>query len=196
MSGRSQEGVAMVFRLDVAKAIQAAAVLLRLESGNRMNYMRLLKLLYIADRESLKETARPITGDRVVAMDRGTVLSGVFDLIKGQHIDARHWDEFIETARFDVQLRGDPGNGKLSRYEIAKLQEISRRYESDDEWAMVDITHQFEEWRRNKPQEKSSRPIPLEDILDAVGRSADKHAIIQDASDAAAFDRFFSGRSS
>lgn len=58
---------------------------------------------------------------------------------------------------------------------------------------MVDITHQFEEWRRNKPQERSSRPIPLEDILDAVGRSADKHAIIQEASDAAAFDRFFSG---
>jgi hypothetical protein len=35
------------------------------------------KLLYLADRESLKKTGRPITGDRVVAMEHGPVLRSV-----------------------------------------------------------------------------------------------------------------------
>lgn len=39
-----------------------------------MSYLRMLKLLYLADRESLKETGHTITGDRVVAMEHGPVL--------------------------------------------------------------------------------------------------------------------------
>ncbi len=51
----------MNFPLKVLKTIQAIGVLLRSDGVKRMNYMRLLKLLYMADRESLCETGRPIT---------------------------------------------------------------------------------------------------------------------------------------
>ncbi len=44
------------------KATQVAVVLLKL-SGGRMDYRKLMALLYIADRESIKETSTPITGD-------------------------------------------------------------------------------------------------------------------------------------
>ena len=53
----------MTFRFDYDKALQAAGVLLSLD-GDRMERIRLLKLLYIADRELLAETGRTITGDR------------------------------------------------------------------------------------------------------------------------------------
>lgn len=44
------------------KAAQVAAVILK-ASGGQMDYRKLMALLYIADRESIKETGTPITGD-------------------------------------------------------------------------------------------------------------------------------------
>jgi hypothetical protein len=55
-------GVNVHFPLNVEKAIQAVGVLFRNDRVRRMNYMRVLKLLYIADREALGETGRPIIG--------------------------------------------------------------------------------------------------------------------------------------
>ena len=43
----------MTFRFDFEKTLQAAGVLLNLD-GSRMDRIRLLKLLYIADRELLR----------------------------------------------------------------------------------------------------------------------------------------------
>ena len=44
---------------DLNKTIQVTAYLLK-QSGNKMNYLRLLKLLYLANRETLKEDANLI----------------------------------------------------------------------------------------------------------------------------------------
>ena len=64
------------------KAVQAAAVLLRNE-GTKMTRLRLLKLLLIADRKSIKEMGVPILGSKIVAMDNGPLHSEIYDLIKG-----------------------------------------------------------------------------------------------------------------
>jgi len=179
----------MTYHFRFAKALQAAAFLLARHGGS-MNYMRLLKLLYIADRESLKETGYPITGDHVVAMERGPVPNPTYDLIRGKHRRNLQWDEFMERESYRIKLVKDPGKGGLSDYEVRKLEEISDRYDACDEWDMVQLTHQFPEWRKNDPG-TSSRPIPIEDILEAVGRSADLAAIAQDEADLAAYDQVF-----
>jgi len=57
----------MIQKLDIEKAIQATAVLLRQE-GKRASRLRLLKLLYIADRNALQKTGSPILGSKIVAM--------------------------------------------------------------------------------------------------------------------------------
>lgn len=62
----------MTQTLDVEKAIQAVGVLLRRE-GKRASRLRLLKLLYIADRISLQKTGTPILGSKVVALKHGPV---------------------------------------------------------------------------------------------------------------------------
>jgi uncharacterized phage-associated protein len=181
------------FHLDVDKAIQATGVVLRTTPGERMNYMRLLKLLYIVDREWLAETGRPITGDRVVATRRGPVLSRVYDLIKGEHVATPRWAEFLRTDGYHALLVREPGVTALSRPEIAKLREVSERYRNQDEFDRVDITHEFPEWVRNNPG-NSCRPIPVEHILEAVGRQADLKAIEQDERDRVAFDALFGSR--
>jgi len=62
------------------KATEAAARLLKLRGGT-MSYMKLIKLLYLADREALLRWGRPISTDRYVSMDRGPVLSHVLNLV-------------------------------------------------------------------------------------------------------------------
>jgi uncharacterized phage-associated protein len=180
----------VVFRFNIQKTIQAIAALLHFHESKEMSYLRMLKLLYLADRESLKETGRPITGDRVVAMEHGPVLSSVYDLIKGEHTGWAEWSKFLGKKGYLVELLQDPGNGALSKYEIGKLRELAGRYAEQNDWDIVEIVHELEEWKKNDPG-KSSKPIPIEDILDAIGRGADKDAILQDAHDQAAFDRLF-----
>ena len=68
----------MKFRFNFAKTLQASAVLLR-RDDKRMSRLRLLKLLYFADRELLVAKVRTITGDSVVAMKYGPVLSQTYD---------------------------------------------------------------------------------------------------------------------
>ncbi len=183
----------MPFKFNYKKTIQAIATLLHQAGPSRAdNYMRLIKLLYIADRESLKETGRPITGDRIVAMEQGPVLSRVLNLIKDQDVRSYEWNKFIAKENYNIHLIDEPGNDELCPYEIQKLQDIWERYHLKDEWDMVKETHTFPEWEKNDPG-KSSKSIPLTDILEAIGRKDDLSQIEETARQTAAFDDFFGG---
>ncbi len=179
-----------MFRFPIRKTIEAAGVLAGFEHSLRISRLRLLKLLYIADRESLKETGRPMLGVKAVAMDHGPLHSEVFDLVKGEHIQEPAWSRFFRNAGYHVERIADPGRASLSRYEIEKLTEVSERFSPLDDWQVADETHKFGEWEKNA-EKGTSRPIPFEDIIDAVGRSSDKAAILQDARDKATADRLF-----
>src|SRR5205823_5989742 len=128
----------MQLRFNFKRTLQATAELLRAQPAQRMNYMRLLKLLYIADREMLAEHAHPITGDQPVAMERGPVLSQTYHLILGQLDGAVEWAKFVRKDHYDVVLANDPGHGQLSKAILAKLHEVSERYQDKDEWDMVE----------------------------------------------------------
>jgi uncharacterized phage-associated protein len=169
----------MSFAFRSLKTIQAAAALLKLHPQQRMGRMRLLKLLYIADRESLKEKGRPITGDRPISLKLGPVLSGVYDLIKGTGLPTRQaeWDSWFRSEGYQIVLASDPGIGKLSRYELQVLREIAERFASKDDDDLCDYTHTFAEW---KDPGDSSEPISLEAILEAVG-CADMEAVRENA---------------
>jgi uncharacterized phage-associated protein len=56
------------------KVAQMAAFFLH-EGRDCMPLLKLIKLLYLADRESLRLHGMPISGDLVVAMPHGPVLS-------------------------------------------------------------------------------------------------------------------------
>lgn len=179
----------MIFRFNFEKALQAAAILLDLDGG-RMERIRLLKLLYIADRELLAETGRPLTGDQAVAMPHGPVLSHVFDLIRGQSARAGEWGRFIRSENHSVVLRGDPGRGDLSRLEVEKLAELTDRYRAFGEWQLSEATHEFEEWRRNHV-EGASTPIPWRDALEAQQQADRIEPAEQAESDQRVIDALF-----
>jgi uncharacterized phage-associated protein len=158
----------MTFLFDFEKTLQATGVLLNLD-GSRKDRIRLLKLLYIADRELLAQAGRPLTGDMAVAMKNGPVLSRVYDLIRGVAGRTEDWSRFIESVNYSVMLRADPGRGKLSKREVEKLSAVTERYRNLDDFELSELTHSFGEWNRHYEPDTSTA-IPWEDVLEAQGR--------------------------
>ena len=108
------------------KTTQAAARFLRLANG-RMNYMKLLKLLYLTDRGALLRWGRPVSGDKYFLMKLGPVLSEVHDLITEVPCpsDENFWTKYISPpSNYEVELKADPGNEELSRAEERLIDEI------------------------------------------------------------------------
>lgn len=180
----------MYFSFGMRKIVEAAVVLLQASPRHRMGVMRFLKLLYIADRESFRETGRPIIGTRPVAMDLGPIHSNVYDLVKGFDSGDAKWDEFIQKIGNDVKLKKAPEVLVLSRYEMDKLGETVQRYREVSDTKLVDITHTFPEWIKNH-KGRTSKPIPMKDILEAVGRGAEESEILKDAKHVRAINALF-----
>jgi len=183
----------MFFRFSTKKIIQAVGVLLRQERG-RMDYLRLLKLLYVADREHLQAFRRPIVGTRLVAMKNGPLHSEVYNLLKGEHLAEPLWSEYIRRDGHEVELLKDPGVSELSAAEVRTLTTTSDRYQTMSEWDVVEVTHSFPEWLENYPDtsEDTSHTISFDSLLNAVGLREEKPAILDDLRETAQMDRLFS----
>jgi uncharacterized phage-associated protein len=166
----------MRFAFNERKAAQAAAYLIK-KHGGQLNYMKLIKLLYLADRMALLERGAPITGDRMVAMPKGPVLSAILDLITWGTRGAQRsvWSEYVSPpANYDVTLAGElkiEDFDELSAKERRILDDVFARYRRVDKWTLVDLTHELPEWRDPRG---SSYPIDPTEILRAEGRSEEE----------------------
>ncbi len=151
-----------------AKATQMAARLVTL-AGTRLNYVKLLKLMYLADRAMLTRHGKPITYDRWVSMQHGPVLSATYDCIKGR--SEGEWAGHLRTTDYDVQITGDPGCDDLSPAELNVIDDTYRRYGAVGTWKLRDMTHELKEWQ---DPGGSSRPISYREILEDDGLSSDE----------------------
>jgi len=161
------------FRFDPAKAAEAAALLLRLHGGP-MGRMRLLKLLYLAEREALKRSNRPICGGLYVSMPHGPVMSEVYDLIRGQAWgESAVWNARIVAAdERDLMLRGEIDPDSLSDADIAVLKDTFRRFKHMTDGQIYRFVHDPAKVPEYRDPEGSSAPIPAAHVLEAVGKTA------------------------
>jgi uncharacterized phage-associated protein len=169
----------MRLRFNERKATQAAALLLQLRGG-KMSYLKLIKLLYLADREALLQWGRPITTDRYFAMDRGPVLSRIMDLATdGEDPGSPSiWANHISVpSNYEVRLQTDAGRDELSDAEVELLKRIFQAHGHKSRWEMVDLTHTLPEWKN--PQ-GGAIPITYRDILKAGGKTELETAAIED----------------
>ena len=65
------------------KAAQMAAFFLGQLLDRKMPHLKLMKLLYLSDREAVRAFGWPISGDRLVSMPHGPVLSQTLNLMDG-----------------------------------------------------------------------------------------------------------------
>lgn len=156
------------------KATEAALRLLE-RHGGHMNYMLLIKLLYLADREALNRWGRPITTDCYVAMNQGPVLSRIYDLIKdGIAVGASGeiWTAAISAPEaYEIRINHQRSSEELSEAEEKLLDSVDDHFGNRSVWKLVDWMHvdgNIPEWSN---PEGSSAPISYGDILRALGKS-------------------------
>jgi uncharacterized phage-associated protein len=160
----------MRLRFNEAKATQAASRLLLLRGG-RMSYLKLIKLLYLLDREALLRWGRPVTTDRHVSMPQGPVVSQIYDLIVGENPPGiqTYWHDYISAPEnFEVSLYRDPGDDELSPAEETLISEVFAEHGRKNRWDLVRFTHDLPEWQ---DPNGSSIPIAYSDILRAANRT-------------------------
>ncbi len=184
----------MRLRFKEAKTTQAAARLLELR-GNPMSYLKLIKLLYIIDREALLRWGRPVTGDRYVSMDHGPVLSQTLNLITEEPRPEEHtfWANHIsQPEKYEVRLHRSAATDELSEAELQLIQEIFGKYGHLKRWDLVALVHQFPEWQ---DPEGSAIPIQYRDILKAGGKTEGEiEAILQEIDGLAMADALLPAR--
>lgn len=168
------------------KAAQAAAYLLKL-NGGKMNYMKLIKLLYLADRNTLAHHGYTITSDNYVSMNQGMVLSNVLDLINNEvdEKESKLWAKYISVpSDYNVSLSSpDTDMLALSEVEIEILRDVFSKYGKLGVWEIVDkIHHNLKEW---KNPHGSMIPVSLKEILDAVSENKEENAKIAEDIEAA-----------
>jgi uncharacterized phage-associated protein len=167
----------MRFVYDRSKADELAGHLLQ-HSGGSMGMLKLLKLMYLADRASLIETGFPISGDAVVAMDMGPVLSNTYNRLKPEGGLG-----FITHEPGNVRLDAPPPtDGRLSDYEIEVVRRVFEKFGHMSGQQLTNYLHQHApEWEAPPPG--SSRPIDPAAILRAAGKSEDEIAAIATQAD-------------
>ena len=130
-----------------------------------MSYLKLIKLLYLLDREALLRWGRPITTDTYVSMDNGPVVSRIYDLIREEPDPGTDsvWRRHIaEPHNYEVALLQDPGNLELSRAEENLIDEIFGQFGHMSRWELRDYSHALPEW---SDPNGGTIPISIRDIL-------------------------------
>jgi hypothetical protein len=165
-----------------AKTTQAAARLLS-KTGGKMNYMLLIKMLYMADRRALLESGLPISYDTYYTMKNGPILSFTLELItKPQNFKSEHehpWLETFEVNNYDILSKAEFDKGELSEYEERILDDTFEEFKHflDEE------PFNFPKWmHRNLREVKTIQggriSLDVEDILIAENKTPEEISFV------------------
>ncbi len=161
------------------KAAQAAAFFL-FQARQPMSVLKLMKLLYLAERRSFERHGSPMIGDRLVSMPHGPVLSVTYNHMSGELESVEGgWDSWIaDRAGHDLDLRDraalkDPADLlELSDADVAVLADVWREFGRMTGWELRNWTHDnCPEW---KDPEGSMIPMKLEELFAALKYSPEQ----------------------
>lgn len=154
------------------RAAQTAAFFIH-HAGGTIEILKLMKLMYLAEREALARYGESITGDVLVSMKHGPVLSKTLDHING-FIDSEDggWESWI-SARAGHQLGLQPAHDpvdeltQLSDADTEILDFIWDKFGKYSKYKLRDITHKIcPEW---EDPGDTSQVIPYSRVLNCVG---------------------------
>lgn len=159
------------------KSAQIAAWFIAKEGGS-MPHLKLIKLMYLAERASISTHGHLLTGDRFVAMPHGPVLSLTLDHINdavGSQQDG--WDSWIsDKANYTVGLQREVTRDALDELSDADLNVLEatwKKFGWMTKYQIRDYTHDPKNCPEWKDPEGSSNPIDYDEVFRALGFDAD-----------------------
>lgn len=170
----------MTIAFEEKRAAQVAAVFLD-KAGGTLPLLKLMKLMYLADRRSMDLHGQPITFDSMVSMPQGPVLSMTLNYANGAIESGEEgWEDWIsDRAGHDVALKRTGFHRDdlmdLSDADLAVIEDTWNRFGHMSKWQLRDYTHNhLGEWR---DPHGSSTPIAFEDVFLALGRTPDEASL-------------------
>lgn len=164
---------------DYKKIIQVLNYIIK-KSGDSINYMKALKLLYLADRLHLRRYGRLITGDTLVAMKNGMLGSIAKDIViinknlpyvvynYAEDKLKRDLDKYLISSNFD-----DMSN--LSETDTECVDEVINKLGNKDEFELAKLTHDLPEWERHQytieKKEKLVVQVNIDDLFGSTDNS-------------------------
>jgi len=167
------------FAYDRPRASQAALWLMR-RHGGTIDRLKLIKLIFLADRLHLASYGRPIVGGRYVAMEHGPVPSDFYDDIKSGSLPGT-----ATSGPYKVTATIELDEDELSESDLDVLKSVNRCYGNMDSFRLRDLTHEFVAWSKNYRGNNSSYQLPYEDFFeDLTQEQKDILGLIEDAQEA------------
>jgi hypothetical protein len=147
------------------KTLAATGYLLSLGGGS-CSILKLVKMLYYADRMALECWHRTITGDMFCSLPEGPIVSTAYDLMKGngeKHLQKK-WFAFIHPRQGNtIALKQMPDTGFLSQAERETLEASFNKI-----FPMSNVSawmHTFPEWEDPKGSSKRIDPKTMLKLL-------------------------------
>lgn len=156
------------------------------QSGGRINKLKMIKLLFFADRYHLRKYGRLITNGQYYAMDHGPVHGGVKDLAEMsaflRECESRYAEPYIKPDQYDVLSLRDIDEAVFSETDLEALEFAWKKLGELDVFDLRDLTHQYPEWKHCEQalQEQSRVLIDYKYFLDDPPPGYDKCFALND----------------
>lgn len=152
-----------------------------IENGGLINKMKALKLVFFADRYHLRKYGRPITNDEYYAMPFGPVASGVKDIAEFSDFlgetEQEYAAQFIERPdQYTIRSKAACSEKVFSKSDLEALRYAWEKFGQVDEFALVELTHQYPEWKRHESAIETTQRIKMfyEDFFEDPAPGVDK----------------------
>ena len=154
----------MKFAYNRKKAINVLLWFLNKHSG-KLNKVKLVKLVFFADRGHLAKYGRPIVGGEYYALAYGPICSELLNDINESDSDVTLP---FKNDSYDVcSLENHVNEDILSESDIEVLEAIEKEYGIQDPFKLSDLTHELKAYKKNDPEAKGvgRLPLPYEDFF-------------------------------
>lgn len=153
------------FNFDAHKAVAAMAYLVSRLEGQKTDKVKLMKLLYLADRDHFLQEGHPITGDDQYAMPYGPAPSSSLNVLCGQFApEQAPIFDYLQTRDYEVSFKKLPQPLGLADAERQTLDTTIKKYGAINTWSLSDFTHGLDEYQQVFRPGHSTR-IPYELLL-------------------------------
>jgi uncharacterized phage-associated protein len=158
----------MLLEFDYKKATQAINYLIKKEGGT-IDKLKLIKLVYFADRYHLRRYGRPMVNDAYLAMPLGPVGSSVKDIAEFSNFldesERNYAGAFLATGAMPntVISINEVDKDVFSDSEVEALDFAYKEFGKLSAPKLVDITHRYPEWSKfkNALQSKETTREPM-----------------------------------
>ena len=157
------------------KAIQALNFF-AVQAGGELNKMKVLKLIYFADRYHLRKYGRPITNDSYFALPYGPVASACRDLLNRDVADystpESDYKEICVQSKdqYNYESKEAVNQDVFSQTDMEALNYAWETYSRKNHFQLAEETHLFPEWKKHEAalgsEQVSRRAMPYSDFFE------------------------------